>query len=679
MASAKESKITFLYGELNRLGHNGEYERAIKTANKILHDNPDEVKAFHCKIVSLIHLSKFQDGLNFISKNTKLSSGLVFEKAYCQYRLNQPQEALKTINNVAALTLKLKELKSQILYRLERYEECLDVYRDIIKNSSDEYEDERETNLAAVVANLSFSNSKVLHDVPPPRDHTYELAYNGACRLLGECKWLETEGKLREAERLCRETLEEDGASEEDVDEELAIIRIQRAYCLQAQGRGKEAQALYNSVLQSTRKPRSGEGEGESIAPPSGLDPSLLAVASNNLVAFNRDGNVFDSKKRMRAATAEGLEHRLTSRQQACIALNNCLLAFYTNQTDQCKQLCGKLAQEHPELATDAVLVEASALAREGKAGAGVALLRSTKAKDEGARLALQLATAQLLLAQGNVSEACSVLLGLGGETTFRPGVVSALVALCLASGDRSGASNVLKQAVEWYRKNKAEGGDLRMLWRHAADFHLRGGDAAVAARSLEELLRLDPKDTKTMAQLVIAFSQFDPKKAQSLSRQLPAVMDDAIDVDVLETSNWTMGSKVIKKTVGGGKDSVPSPKPMTAGEELLVKASKRPRRRRKGKLPKNYDPESTPDPERWLPRHERTGFRKKKDRRAKDVGKGTQGAASGGSDQYDITKMQTTGGASPSMRHGSPGEPGPRQQQRKGQQQKKKRKGAKW
>lgn len=67
-----------------------------------------------------------------------------------------------------------------------------------------------------------------------------------------------------------------------------------------------------------------------------------------------------------------------------------------------------------------------------------------------------------------------------------------------------------------------------------------------------------------------------------------------------------------------------------TPGDELIQKKKKK---RRKGKLPKNFDPNATPDPERWLPRHERAGFRKKKDRRNKEVGKGTQGAAAGASD----------------------------------------------
>lgn len=38
------------------------------------------------------------------------------------------------------------------LYRLERYTECEAVYKDLIRNSQDEYEEERKTNLAAVQA-----------------------------------------------------------------------------------------------------------------------------------------------------------------------------------------------------------------------------------------------------------------------------------------------------------------------------------------------------------------------------------------------------------------------------------------------------------------------------------------------------------------------------------------------
>jgi len=114
---------------------------------------------------------------------------------------------------------------------------------------------------------------------------------------------------------MCKEGLEEDGVSEEEIENELGGIRVQLGYCLQLQGREKEAHALYTAVLKT--KPD---------------DIALVAVASNNLVCLNKDQNVFDSKKRMKSATHDSLEHKLTSKQRRNIVYNQCLLAFYTDQ-----------------------------------------------------------------------------------------------------------------------------------------------------------------------------------------------------------------------------------------------------------------------------------------------------------------------------------------------------------
>lgn len=103
--------------------------------------------------------------------------------------------------------------------------------------------------------------------------------------------------------------------TEEEIEDELGIIRVQLGYCLQLQGREKEAQALYTAALK--KRPD---------------DIALVAVASNNVATLNKDQNVFDSKKRMKSATQDGLEHKLTSKQRMSIAYNQCLLALYTNQ-----------------------------------------------------------------------------------------------------------------------------------------------------------------------------------------------------------------------------------------------------------------------------------------------------------------------------------------------------------
>lgn len=173
----KEAQIRQLYTELNKHGQAGEFEKAIKSANKSKHSKngksctdlnhyfsvlsmaPEEEKAALCKVVSLLQLSRFDEALKFINKSE--INNMIFERSYCEYRLNLPEKALKTIEaaNLNPLPDNLKELKAQILYRLERYEDCYDLYKDIIKNTNDDYDDERTTNLSAVLANLSIEGS----------------------------------------------------------------------------------------------------------------------------------------------------------------------------------------------------------------------------------------------------------------------------------------------------------------------------------------------------------------------------------------------------------------------------------------------------------------------------------------------------------------------------------------
>lgn len=180
--------------------------------------------AQQCKLVAFIQMSRFDEALKLLNKCPELN-GQTFEKAYCQYRLNQPEVALKTIDGhfQEPLPANVKELRAQVLYRLERFEECLNSYRDLIKNTQDEYDDERLTNMGAVAANLSEGGyTKALPDM---QEDTYELTYNKACALAGEKKFQDAEKKLRSSEKMCREFLEEDGATEEDIQTELAIIK----------------------------------------------------------------------------------------------------------------------------------------------------------------------------------------------------------------------------------------------------------------------------------------------------------------------------------------------------------------------------------------------------------------------------------------------------------------------
>jgi signal recognition particle subunit SRP72 len=161
------------------------------------------------------------------------------------------------------------------------------------------------------------------------------------------------------------------------------FYRVQQAYCLQMLGREKEAQSIFTAALK--QKPN---------------DTGLVAIASNNMVVINKDQNVFDSKKKMKSATLEGLEHKLTSRQRKNIALNHCLLALHTNQGEQCQQMCEKLVAAYPDMGAEAALIRAVQLTKDGKAKEAAGILDEESKQHLEKKLEMKLAAVQLLLAE---------------------------------------------------------------------------------------------------------------------------------------------------------------------------------------------------------------------------------------------------------------------------------------
>ena len=65
-------------------------------------------------------------------------------------------------------------------------------------------------------------------------------------------------------------------------------------------------------------------------------------------------------------------------------------------------------------------------------------------------------------------------------------------------------------------------------------------------------------------------------------------------------------------------------------------------KKKRKPRLPKNYDPSVTPDPERWLPLRERSYYRKSRRKGGSAPIRGTQGTSAASANlmsQLDASK----------------------------------------
>ncbi|XP_017787201.1 PREDICTED: signal recognition particle subunit SRP72 isoform X2 [Nicrophorus vespilloides] len=538
-----------------------------------------------------------------------------FEKAYCLYRTNNPQDALNMLNDVPNPDHRILELKAQVLYRLEQFDEAANVYQNIFRNApDDEYEEERQTNLGAVVSSLNQRESDKF--TSQLQEETYEMCYNKALMYVKQENFVKAEKLLKTAEVMLKEAFEEDGATEEETDIELANVRVLQAFCCHKQGRLKEAHQLYLGVLKLKLD-----------------DIALSAVASNNVVVINKDQNVFDSKKKMKVATNDALIHKLPSSQRKTIAVNNAIFKYYCNQHEQSNKLCNSLVKEWPDLETKLKILNAINDTKIDSKANPVQSLKSATANTPEDELVLKLTAVHLLLTQGKKEDACTILETLG-DNRFKPGIIGALLTIYMHLGKEDVALKIYEEAIEWYKANEKSGKDLTSFFRQAGDFHIRSGRPQVAAKSFEQILINNAKDSKTTAQLVIACSQFDNNKAIEVSSKLGSIADLEKDVDVkiLESNIWLNAKKsatgVTNKTESpGSSDNAPK---------------KKKHRKRKGPLPKNYDSSATPDPERWLPKYERTGYRKKKDRRVKEIIKGSQGTAAGQSDQFDYTKYVT-------------------------------------
>ena len=116
---------------------------------------------------------------------------------------------------------------------------------------------------------------------------SYEQTYNTGCRYANVGDWTSAVEALT--------SVSADTTAREEV---VGIIKVQSGYVTQRQDRDKEAQSIY-------------------------------------------DQNIYDNKKRIKAATVESLETKLKSSQRSAIARNNALLL--TAQVDLCKQLLSTL------------------------------------------------------------------------------------------------------------------------------------------------------------------------------------------------------------------------------------------------------------------------------------------------------------------------------------------------
>ena len=273
--------------------------------------------------------------------------------------------------------------------------------------------------------------------------------------------------------------------------------------------------------------------------------------------------------------------------------------------------------------------------------------------------------------AQAATQDPIEVLEGLPMPVASRPAVLGALAALHSEADDEESVTAVLGRLSS---RGGVGGGGSSARIRAAA--HSRAGRHGEAADILRDALRAEeeghpPSGTTTLdltARLVAALSYIDPEGAVELARSLPMSDsgDDGPDGEALELMETPrLGKDGRGGNAGGvGEGSGGSKECRERRERREVAARRRARRRerylealeRAGK----YDPTrpAKADPERWIPKHQRSYGRRGRRGRGRHVG--AQGGGAGAGHDRDASRLDAKARAD-AMRQGTVGWAGSR------------------
>ncbi|EEF47526.1 signal recognition particle subunit SRP72 [Ricinus communis] len=595
--------IEDLFTTLNKHIQRSDYEQAVKVADQVLAVAPGDEDAIRCKVVGMIKADNIDDALSTIHSAQRLTVDFSFFKAYCLYRQNKLEEALETLRGQERNSETLL-LESQILYRLGKMDACVDVYQKLQKSKIDSLEINFVASL--ILAGRASEVQGMMEANRIKASSSFELAYNTACSLIQRNKYTDAEQLLLTARRIGQETLMDDNLAEDDIEIELAPIAVQLAYVQELLGRSQEAMGAYTDII------------NRNLA-----DESSFAVAVNNLVALKGTKDVSDNLRkldRLKDKDAQGFQlarglEKLSVKQRETIYANRVLLLLHANKMDQAREIVAAL----PYMFADSVvpvLLQSAVLVRENKASRAEEILAQFAEKLPDKSKIILLARAQIAAAAGHPQVAADSLSKIT-DIQHKPATVATIVALKERAGDIDGASAVLDSAIKWWSNAMAEDNKLDVIMQQAASFKIRHGREEEAAHLYEQLVK-SHGSIEALAGLVSTVANVNVDKAEAYEKQLkPLPGLKGIDVDSLEK---TSGAKHVE----GSHVSV------AEVHEEGKKEKPKKKRKRKPRYPKGFDPANPgppPDPERWLPKRERSSYRpKRKDKRAAQV-RGSQGA----------------------------------------------------
>lgn len=669
MAPPSPTAVLNVNDELRQLFERGEYESVLIRADNLqkrkrLHDERGRVYVDIVRAFSLIHLGRASDAVPLLSKHPStsipenLANAVTYAKLYASWATNDAVE--DAIDKVAKLPgPDARALEAQLAYRSGHYDRASELFLAQYHTAKATLEEKkhpistsrwrlmsREPTATLVTAAELERYTTAVHETATNTmaalvlggksdegltirgnlESSYELEYNAACAYIAQSMHTQADVSLQQAEALLRAELDGDEDDDEDGDDVVgatAPIAVQRAYLQHLAGNVAEAKRTYENIV----------SEGKA-------DAASLAVAANNLtvalgqLAFGRASStqgersllpkeqhnaLVEGLKKMRATSGKAVERKLTTSQRSAMGHNRAILLVQMGRMDACRTELAKLKSEFPR---DSVipLIEASLIARQSGLETADKVLRLAGDDD-----IIRAARIQLAVTHGDKKSAASLL-----QSLFegRSAAIVTAASLLEQIGQIDEALSLLRGLV-----SKCSAQHKVSAKKMLAEMLLRTKNYEEAASVLRDVLKTDNDDSTVIAQLVIATSYFDAAEAEAAAaRMMPIVDSKDVDAQTLESLPPPKRKQVA--ALKGSEKEVDLNSKESDAAAIAAKARERKKSKRKKRLPKDYDPNGPPpDPERWLPKTLRSGYKKKKKKNDNNF-KGSQGADAAAADE---------------------------------------------
>ncbi|KIW19403.1 hypothetical protein PV08_03698 [Exophiala spinifera] len=590
-----------------------DHEQILDACNKTLQSSKSNLEAQHVKLIALLKLDRYEDAVKFAdTAGDTLRKAAQFEYAYALYKTGRLEEAAAISSEIQSRGA--NHLEAQARYRLEDSVTTSELYRRL-RNTQDEAEIyDLRVNQGAIDAQAQWIGVTDVKSIRRPGREdleAFETAYNAACGSIARDEYAQAEVLLKRAKELCRHS---EDLTDQQKQDELLPIAVQQLYVLLCLGKSSEAKAIAAEITLEEAS-----------------DLSTRHIAQNNILLTQETENPFLAYKQFHATDKIPPDDKLFSYQNGPLKSNEATLDLRAFKFDGLKS-SKRISRESGISTEDLISSSSKATAVAGNETGKAALRKmSSLLQRRPNDIGIIITLIQLYVLNGDSTSAVELMESfltrmeqsaaeIEQGIRFNPLLVSLLISLYRYRNQKAHVKKELASAAAyWHTRPNPPASLLIAAGVSLLESHDEA-DAKLASEIFARLKEQQPSDKATAAGYVASHAGIESSQLKSDIDKLTPVEDLVRDVDVglVERAGIPQSSNAlaIAQLGRGKKRSAPS-----TGQ---VKA----KRIRKSRLPKDFDENKKPDPERWLPMKDRSYYRPPKGKKRAKRGGDTQGGA---------------------------------------------------